>query len=71
MACLGLVPSENTGNTPESSPAQWSGVPLSALKNIKTTMTLTAPDTASLISGHVIGTNTYGGRIFYTVRATK
>lgn len=61
----------NTGNTPETSPTFWTGVPLSELKNIrKTDVTLSSPGFTSLMSIHVTGTNTAGGRIFYTIRAT-
>ena len=60
----------NTGHAPESSPTFWTGVSFSALKNIKKTMTLAAPGSSALISGRATGTNTFGGRIFYTIRAT-
>ncbi|MFD0896108.1 collagen-like protein [Luteolibacter ambystomatis] len=60
----------NTGNTPESSPASWTGVSLSQLKSIRKQMILNAPGFTSLVSIKLTGTETAGGRIFYTNRAT-
>ena len=60
----------NTGNTPESSPASWTGVGISKLTSIRRQLTTNAPGFCSLISIKLTGTETAGGRIFYTIRAT-
>ena len=60
----------NIGNQPDTSPAAWTSVEIRQLFNIKKDMTLSAPGFTSLLSILLTGTDTAGGRIFYTVRAT-
>lgn len=60
----------NTGNTPETSPANWTAVTIEQLKIIHKTLTLSSPGFTSLLSTTLTGTNTASGRIQYMIRAT-
>ena len=60
----------NTNNTPETSPAFWTGVSVTQLHSIKKYLTLSAPGFVSLLSTHLTDTETASGRITYLIRAT-
>ena len=62
--------SSNTGNTPGLAPGFWQAVEVEDLKQIHKTLSLANPGFTSLLSISISGTNTAGGRIQYTIRAT-
>lgn len=62
--------SSNVGHDPASSPGFWQAVEVEQLKQIHKTLTLSSSGFASLMSLSLTGTNTAGGRIQYTIRAT-
>lgn len=64
------IQASNLGNTPETSPAFWQPTTIDQLHLIHKQLTLSAPGFTSLMSIHLTGTNTAGGRIQYNVTAT-
>lgn len=68
-----LTAGNNTGNTPETSPASWQSVRVEQLNTIrKTNVTLNSPGFTSLISvsGLTASNPTAGGRIQFTLYAS-
>ena len=70
MYFYSLQAAANLNHPPESSPTFWGSATIDQLGTIRKTMTLSAPGFTSLMSVHLTGTNTAGGRIQYTIRAT-